>query len=82
MAKLQSEERVLSAVQYEAFVLCELLGYIDGMRLRAYLDPHVFVLQMDRECKQLEINFNPTTEQVVKLRDLSKRIQTLSLNRK
>ncbi len=80
MAKLRAEERLLAAVQHDAYVLCELAGYIDGMRLRAFLDPHVFVLQMDRECNQLEINFNPTPDQVKKLRDFTTRIKQIRLS--
>ena len=70
----------MSAVQYDRYVLAELSGSIDGMRLREYLDPHVFVLQHDRSCTMLEINFNPTPEQVGRLRDFYKVIQKIQLN--
>lgn len=80
IARLRAEPRVVSAIQYDRYVLSELSGYIDGMRLREYLDPHVFVLQRDLSCNTLEINFNPTPEQVGRLRDFYKVIQKIELN--
>lgn len=70
----------MSAVQYDRYVLAELTNSINGMRLREYLDPHVFVLQLDLSCSMLEINFNPTPEQVGRLRDFYKVIQKIELN--
>ena len=56
--------------QKEDYALCYFTQVPDGMALRSFLDPHVFVLQVDKECKTLEINFNPTPTQMMQLRKL------------
>ena len=52
---------------------------VDGVFLKSILDPNVFVLQKTQKADMLEINFNPTTEQMVKLRAFLDRVRALAL---
>ncbi len=54
--------------QRHQYALAAFSQRVDGMALREFLDPHVFVLQLDGRCEMLEINFNPTPKQVEALR--------------
>jgi hypothetical protein len=45
------------------------------MDLRGVLDPHIFILQQNAAATYLEINFNPTEEQVRALRSLHQQIR-------
>ena len=53
---------------------------LDGVYLKTILDPNVFVLQKTKDAKMLEINFNPTEAQMVKLRAFLDRVRQLAIN--
>jgi hypothetical protein len=63
--------------QAEDYCVVSFFGWADGMKLREFLDPNIFVLQIDSECKNLEINFNPTPAQVAALRRLHSKIKMI-----
>jgi hypothetical protein len=58
--------------QYTHYCLVGLSSYHDGMALRLILDPFQFILQRNLACTNLELNFNPTREQVDFLRKMQK----------
>ena len=70
-----------NATQYDDYVIAEFselprrFGPADRFR---YLDPHRFVLQTNPEATNLEINFNPTPEQLEKLRAFKTRLKEIS----
>ena len=68
VAKLLEERGVYSVVQYESYVVAKFSTLTRRFNYR-YLDPHRFIVQIDSDCTELEINFNPTHEQVLKLRE-------------
>lgn len=78
METLMQESLLIDAVQHPNYVLCRLSGNPDGMRIRQYLDPHVFVLQRDAACTMLEINFNPRPDQIQALREFVHRVKLLT----
>lgn len=61
--------------QHEQWALAYFDRGVDGMALKAILDPNVFVLQKTKDATMLEINFNPTPEQMKKLRDFMSKIR-------
>lgn len=82
VSQLKSEPGIVSFAQYAEY------GLADFSRLPSrfknseqdrfrYLDPHRFVVSTSEDHQNLEINFNPTPEQIQKLRDFQSKLRLL-----
>lgn len=65
LARLSAEPGV-TVCQFDTYLLAE-FSAVKRQSYR-YLDPHRFVVQMNKSCTELEINFNPSAAEVEKLR--------------
>lgn len=61
---------ITNVQQSDTYCVITFTGRADGMKLREFIDPNIFVLQTNDKCTALEINFNPTAKQVESLRRL------------
>jgi hypothetical protein len=74
LSALQAQKKFIRGSQSPTYYVAELSGYVDGMSLRTFLDPNIFILQIDDKALMLELNFNPTPAQMIKLRNLKSAI--------
>lgn len=72
--RLSSEGNIVDLVQYQNYAVAAFSSKPKRNWYR-YLDPNKFAVQMTLNCDELEINFNPTPEQVERLREWRYRLR-------
>jgi hypothetical protein len=82
LAKLSKEPNLGMIEQHDHFVIVSFSSCPRRQHYR-YLDPHRFVVQMNLGCTELEINFNPSPDEVKRLREFYHRLEQVKIhNRK
>ncbi len=78
LEQLQGDSLVVAVVQHEHYALAYLSKAPNRSGYR-FLDPHRFVLQINKSCTELAINFNPAPGEIEKLREFIRASANLRL---
>jgi hypothetical protein len=76
---LSKQDNIATIEQYDNYVIATFSHYPRRQSYR-FLDPHRFVVQINKECTELEINFNPSAKEVQKLREFYHRLETVKIH--
>lgn len=78
---LSQQDNIATIEQYDNYVIATFSKNPKRQSYR-FLDPHRFVVQINQDCTELEINFNPSSDEVQKLRDFYHRLETVKIHNK
>lgn len=76
---LSQEPNIATIDQYDNYAIATFSKHPKRQGYR-FLDPHRFVVQINKDCTELEINFNPSRDEVQKLRDFYHRLETVKIH--